>query len=352
MVYQPVRERSNAPFSHFKQRWHKYILYAYILIFPSACVPTALSQPQLEETSIQFSWTHNVSWASFYLADAEGYYRENGLMVDLRPISFDEQDQPLDPLMQVVSGKADFGAIDATRLLKARSEGLPIVAIATIYQRHPLAFVSLADKGIVRLTDLPDTNVSISASSKIIFQTLLDNEGIDAQTINILDRADYSAQPLIDGTVDVIDGWVTSDIVALSLADHDVNMIFPADYGLERYANVIYTTETMILNRPDLVEQFLGATIQGMEDTVANPTKAAEIILQYNEDWDIEFTQAATIRSLPLLEPLGNRPAMMETKVWEMMAASLIDQEVVEAEFQVAEAYTLDFLQQIYDSAQ
>jgi ABC-type nitrate/sulfonate/bicarbonate transport system substrate-binding protein len=50
----------------------------------------------------------------------------------------------------VINGTADFGVDTGAGLVMARSQGLPVTVIATIYRRYPLVFITLASRGITR----------------------------------------------------------------------------------------------------------------------------------------------------------------------------------------------------------
>src|SRR5262249_53498964 len=150
--------------------------------------------------------------------------------------------------------KADFGILDGTTLLSARADGKPVVAIAAIYLRHPLALISLADKNITKPADLVGPKLQISGVSTVIFQALLRSEKLDPAKMNILERTDFTSTPLLDGSADVIDGWVTNEAVDLTQSGHKINMVLVSDYGIDVYPDIIFTTEDRINKNPDLVQ--------------------------------------------------------------------------------------------------
>jgi NitT/TauT family transport system substrate-binding protein len=113
----------------------------------SAAAPApAATKPPADKVTVQLSWTHSSEFAAFYMAKDKNYYADEGLDVDLLPSGYDAAGNYIDPVKQVTSGKADFGLLEGMNVLAARDAGTPIVAIATNYKRHPVAFTSLAEK--------------------------------------------------------------------------------------------------------------------------------------------------------------------------------------------------------------
>jgi NitT/TauT family transport system substrate-binding protein len=302
-----------------------------------------------EPVVVQLSWIHTVEFAGFYMAEEQGYYSEENLAVELRSGGLDADGNIINAIDEVTSGRADFGVFDGSSLVMAVNNGVPVVAIAAIYQRSPVAFVSLAEKGIVAPQDLVGATVALDvASSGPLFSTLLNTQHVDPNQVRVVQRTDFSIAPLVNGEVDVIDGWVTNEVVALELEGHESNLILPSDYGLDVYPNLIFTTKDMVTNNPDLVERFLRATLRGMRSAIDDPDTAAALVLNYNSERILEVETAAMQRSLPLLAPAGSQPGMMRADVWYVTYRLLADQGLIERSMDINQVYTMKFLDSIY----
>ena len=83
--------------------------------------------------TVQLAWVHSVEYSGFYMAEESGYYQKENLAVELNELGDSS------PIEAVVQGQADFGITSADTLLAARANGAPVVAIATIYKRSPVA---------------------------------------------------------------------------------------------------------------------------------------------------------------------------------------------------------------------
>lgn len=329
-------------------RWLMLAITSFMLVGCNLITSQTADQP-LAQVRVQLSWLHTIEFAGFYAAEAEGYYADENLKVELYSGGFDDEDNSIDSIGKVISGEADFGLTDGGLLLTARADGVPIVAIASVYQRSPIALVSLAKSNINSPEDLVGATVQVDPyTSGIIYEALLAAQDIDPSQVNTVPRTDFTVAPLLSGEADVIDGWVTNELVSLRLDNHKINAILPSDYGIDIYPDVIFTTEDMITNNPDLVERFLRATIRGMQSAVENPEKAAALAVEYDETLSLEHEKAAMFQSLPLLNPSGGRPGMMTPETWQKAHNFLRDQGILESSLDVEATYTLSFIEKIY----
>jgi ABC-type nitrate/sulfonate/bicarbonate transport system substrate-binding protein len=327
---------------------HVQKLVLIAALFLSALVLGGCQSQARQPITVQLSWIHDVEFAGFYEAIDGGDYAKAGMDVTLSPGGYDADGNFIDPIEQVASGKAQFGMVSAGLLLQARDGGAPLVAVATIYQRSPIAFVSLAKKNIIRPQDLAGAKVAIDPSSSVVYHALLSSQGIDPESVNLEDRIDFTIAPITSGQVDVLDGWVTNEVVSLQQQDIAYNAILASDYGIEIYPDVIFTTEDMINNQPELVASFLKATIAGDQKAIEDPDGAAELVVKYDPTQELDVVRLKMQASLPLLNPAGSRPGMMTDTAWQITKDILVEQGLLSADLDVSKAYTLDFVQQIY----
>jgi NitT/TauT family transport system substrate-binding protein len=334
-------------------KWIKSRAYATLAFFilplvVSACAATP--PPPVEKTvTVQLSWVHSIEFAGFYDAVANNDYAQEGLKVNLLP-GLDDSGNFYNPIDEVTSGRADFGVMDGGVLLTERAKGTKVVAIATIYQRHPLAFTSFADKNITRPQDLVGHSVLVNlAISGVAYNAMLVSAGVDPTKVNTIDRtSDFTEKPLIDGKADVLGGWVTDEVVALNAQGYKINTILVSDYGVEMYPDVIFTTEDKIAQDPDLVLGFVRATVKGTQSAIDDPDGAAALALTYGPTLKLDEQKAAMAISLPLLKPAGSQAGAMTDSAWKSTYQILQDQKILTAPLDVTQAYTLTFLNQVY----
>lgn len=297
---------------------------------------------------MQLSWIHTIEYAGLYVAEDEGYYSEQGLAVNLVAGGEDAQGNYISPIDTVLQGRADLGITSGSVLLQARANKAPLVAVASIYQRNPLGFTSLAAKHITKPQDLIGKTIQLGPDSLILLRAMLTAQGIDPDQVKTTERTDFTINPLLSGQADVIDSFVTNELVTCKLQGVAVNNILPIEYGIEEYPNVLFTTEQMIAEHPDVVERFLRATMRGMQRAIADPQPVSALSVQRNSSLDLKIETEAMFQSVPLLNPTGSRPGTMTSTIWDSTYRMLIDQHVLAQPLDVKAAYSLAFLDKIY----
>ena len=325
------------------------LLIILLLFIMSACGTDATSTPTPAAASVtvQLSWLDNIEFSSFYLATENGYYRDRNLDVTLQPV-FDEDGNYRDAVTQVTTGAADFAITNSGDVLIAREAGKPVVAIMAIYQRHPLVFTSLAENNILRPQDLVGKTVHVSATSTAIYHALLSSQSIALEDVNMVDRTDYTIQSLLNGDADVIDGWVITELAELNAEGVEVNTIYPFEYGIDMYPDVIITTEDMLQNQPDVVQRFIDATLQGLNQAVDNPEQATTITMQYAPDIPEAVVRQSAQLQVPLVTPRDAQAGIMSTEVWQLTHDLMLQEGLISDTVNFNEAYDLTFVNAYY----
>jgi NitT/TauT family transport system substrate-binding protein len=298
--------------------------------------------------NIQLSWFHQAQFSGFYAAADQKYYQDENLNVTLMGGGISDSGY-INPMEQVLNGKADFGMASTNEIMKAQAAGQPLVAIASTLQRSPRGFMSLAEKKILRPQDLVGKRVAYRPDDNSVYLALLKQANVSRdQIVEITDSTKFSMDALINNEIDVIPAFIDNEAVTMTQKGHPVNFILASDYGIETYENLIFTTQTLIDKNPDLVQRFLRATLRGFKYVVDNPDKAAALPLQYDSKLDLNTQKASILRLLPLFNPAGHNIGMMEADVWQNAYQVLRDQGVLTAQLDLSKAFTLQFLNKIY----
>lgn len=300
------------------------------------------------EVSLQMSWTHEYSSALFYAAEKNGHFAAQGLRVSLVEGGFGAQGY-IQPIDEVVAGTATFGLASAASLIEARAQGKPVVAVASVLQRSPLAIISLSEQAVVRPVDLIGRTVSVAdGGARQMYQMMLASQGIDESQVTALPRTSFGIDPLLSGEIDSLVAWVINEGVQVREAGREPTFILASDYGVDTYDFVIFTTEQMLSQHPDQVEGFLRAVIQGAADVIADPEQGAAYAVAYNPKLDQAGQEQRLLATIPLMNPSGTRLGEMRADIWEFTQQMLIDGGTIAAPIDLSKVYTLTLLDAIY----
>ena len=110
---------------------------------------TGIADDGLVAVRLQLQWVTQAQFAGYYVAQAMGFYADEGLDVTIL-----ESEGDIQPADAVAAGDAEFGVTWAPRVLQAGSNGADLVNIAQIFQRSGTVLVSFAETGIVEAQDI------------------------------------------------------------------------------------------------------------------------------------------------------------------------------------------------------
>jgi NitT/TauT family transport system substrate-binding protein len=314
------------------------------VILVAACGTSEVTKPP-DQITVQLAWPHEALFGGFYAADQRGYYADKGLHVTLLP----RPEVSSDTIGPVLDGAADFGLDYGAGLVISRAQGRPTVAIATIYRRHPLVFMTLADSRLSRPQDLPGHTIRtlVPGSSATAFDAMMTRLGLDPDSVEQVDVG-YDLAPFFAGELDIWPGFLNNEVLIARDQGYELNLILPDDYGVHLYGYTLFTTEQLINDHPDLVLRFLRATLRGWRWAIENPQEAGQLALEYDPTLDAAQQAAIMEASVPLVHTGEDDIGWMRPEVWEEMYDTLSEQGLLVEPFDVHQAYTMRFLQEIY----
>ncbi len=312
-------------------------------ILPAACQPGGPAQSPAKVT-VKFNWAHEAEWAGFYAAQKQGYYADENLEVTLLPGETDH-------IGEVVSGEANFGAATGTGLVLARAEGKPVTAIAAVIRQSPLAVMTMADSGITKPQDLVGKTVTVASPNldtgwDIQFLAMLEEAGVDKSQINLIPVEEYGIGPLVRGETDAIGfAWSASEGVAAKLGGYETNLMFMSEYNVLEHPVVLFTSEKMIEEQPDVVERFVRATLKGHRYAVEHPDEAARYTLEWDDELDGTWLKSSMQAYVPLIDT-GDAPiGWMDAEVWQSTQDILLAQGFINSPVEPDGLYTNQFVE-------
>lgn len=300
------------------------------------------AKDQLEKVTMVLDWTPNTNHTGLYVAQAQGFFEEQGLDVDI----IQPGDAGADQL--VASGKADFGISYQEGITLARTQGVPIVSIAAIIQHNTSGFAAPKEKGIASPKDFEGKTYGGWGSpiEKAVIETIMKADGGDVEKMAIINAGDADFFTMTEKDVDfawIYYGWTG---VEAELRGKDIDMIYLTDYSekLDYYTPVLSTNEKMIDEKSDIVKKMVAAVAKGYEYAIENPEDAANILLVAAPD----LSQDLVINSQKWLADKYQDDAeqwgVQKLDVWKNYADWMTENGVLEGDFDPEQAFTNEFL--------
>jgi NitT/TauT family transport system substrate-binding protein len=312
-------------------------LASVILLVSTALGATARAE---DAVTVRLKWFNQAQFAGFYVAQEKDYYKAAGLAVNVQPGG------PDFPAVQMVTGgNEQFGVTGADQILIARSKGVPVVAVAVIYRRNPFVLFSLAKSGIKTPSDFvgKKVGVKIGGNEELIYRAILSTAKIDKSKLTEI-PVKFDITPLLAGTIDVWPGYLINEVLAAKEKGFDVNIVYPSDYGIDLYADTLFTTEAMIKDKPDTVGKFVASTLKGWGSAIAAPEEAAKITVKFGDKLTYDHELAMMKASIPLLKPDSKPVGYMDEAAWVSAQDLLVGAGFQKARIDLSKAFTTTFM--------
>lgn len=315
------------------------------LLVASVCllIGASASAEEAETVRIALDWTPNTNHTGIFVARALGYFADEGLVVEV----LEPTETASIPL--VASGQSEFGVSMQEYVTMARAQDVPVVSIATLFQRNTSGFAAPSDRGISGPEDFEGLRYAGWGSDleSVMIRTVMEEVGADFDTvtminIGMLDFTTAVRRDLADFYW-VFYGWqgIHAELQGI---DFDFLPLPELAEVLDYYTPVIITRERMIKDRPDVVRRFLRALARGYARATLHPIEAAEILLDHAPELDPELVYAsqAWIAGLTLADV--DRWGRQEEAVWVRFADWALANRLIERAIDPLAAFTNDFL--------
>ena len=245
---------------------------------------------ELKKVTVMLDWYPNAVHSFLYVAEEKGYFKEEGLDVELQfPAN------PTDPLNLAAAGKITLGFYYQPDVVMARTnEEVPVKSVGTIVRSPLNRLITLKESGITRPKDLEGKTVGF-----------IENDGGDPDTVKIVDVGFELNSSLISKKADaVIGAFINHEVPLLQEKGYDVVDIDPANYGVPSYYELVAVTGDQTWEKDsETIKAFWRAATKGFEYTKNNPEESLQILLNNQDQANFPLEKSVETKSLDILLP-------------------------------------------------
>jgi NitT/TauT family transport system substrate-binding protein len=254
-----------------------------ILSLVAAALSAALVAPAAAQTKFPFrlNWTLYGEHAPFFVARDKGFYKEEGLDVEIQEGSGSTTVSQL-----VANGSSPVAYVDAATMMRGVGAGMPIKAVGVTLQQSPMAFIYRADAARpTKVAEIKGSRIAITAgdASLAIFTAFMGKLGMKVEDVQMIVVANPAAkeQAVLNKQADALLGYFMDQGPRMQLQT-GVKMGWARRYDM---AGVTTLSSAIIANNDwmkdaknqDLLKRFLRASQRGWQYTYDNRAEAAEI---------------------------------------------------------------------------
>ncbi|AIM15001.1 ABC transporter substrate-binding protein [Bacillus sp. X1(2014)] len=323
------------------------IMVSLILLVVSACGKENSSQvseggkSKLEKVTLMLDWYPNAVHSFLFMAKEKGYFKEQGLDVDIQMPA-----DTNDPLKLVAAGKVDMAISYQPQVIVARAEDIPVQSFAAIV-RKPLNHIMVHDNSSIQSPkDLAGKKVGYPSIplDEAIIQTMVAADGGNADKVEMVDVGWDLIPALATKKTDALMGaYINHEKLLLEKEGYPIRTFDPADYGVPNYYElVMVASEKGLQEKPEVFRKFMKAATKGQKYVTEHPEEALELLIK-QEDKSSPLDKEIEKKSLEILLPLmdaGEKPfGYQDPQTWENVTQWLQKYNIIKEKVNSKEAF-------------
>ncbi|MGB0662000.1 MAG: ABC transporter substrate-binding protein [Mangrovicoccus sp.] len=226
-----------------------------------------------ESVSFGTNWLAQAEHGGFYQSVADGTYEACGLDVTIVPGGPQVNNRAL-----MLAGKIDYHmGGDMLQAFNAVKEGIPVVSVAAIFQKHPQVIIAHPGEAD-SWEELKDLTLLIGDNGYAsYYQWMIAEWGFTAEQ-----RVPYTFNPapfLADSKMGM-QGYLSSEPYLVEKeGGFTPNVFLIADAGYSTYATTVETMADTIASKPEQVKCFVEGSIKGWYNYLYGDNSAANAMI-------------------------------------------------------------------------
>ena len=229
------------------------------------------SSHKATKVTVQLKWVTQAQFAGFYAAQANGYYKQAGLDVNLKLGGPD-----IVPEQVVLGGQAEFGVDWLPSLFSNRDQGNDLVNIAQVYARSGTTEVTFKKSGINSIAQMKGKKYGVWIfGNEFEQQAALVKAGLDPKKDVTLVKQNFDMVAFLKGEIDAASAMTYNELAQVLETKNpatgklykmsDLKVFKMSDVGTGMLQDGIFTKGSWIKNPANQATaiKFLTATFKG-----------------------------------------------------------------------------------------
>jgi NitT/TauT family transport system substrate-binding protein len=316
-------------------RFTRYVAFAL------AALPLAAAAQ--DKITFLTSWYAQAEHGGFYQALAKGLYKQAGLDVTIRMGG-----PQVNGMQLMMAGQAEMHMGYDFQVLKSIEGGLTPVTVATSFQ-HDLQGLMTHDD-VKSLGDLKGKTILVATAGRSSWWPWMKQRYgyAEEQTRPYT----FNLQPFFGDRNLAQQAYMSSEPFQAEKAGVKANFFLFARDGFPPYGTTIVATQKIVKEKPDVVQRFVRASMEGWKSYLADPAAANELIKKDNPNMkDDQLAYALAKLKEQNLITGGDAAKMgigvMTDERWKKTHEYMVSAGLLAPNVDVRQAYTTQFVRDL-----
>lgn len=306
------------------------------------CAAASFAHAQ-DKVTFLTSWYAQAEHGGYYQAVATGIYRKYNLDVTIKMGG-----PQVNGVQLLAADQADFLMGKDFQVLNGIQSGVPMVTVAAVFQKEPQGMVTHPD--VNSLADLKGKTIYLATSGRTSWFPWLKAKYdlSEGQTRPYT----FNMQPFFADKNTVQQGYPGSEPFTAQQAGQKVKFFLFADEGYPPYGNTIVAMKKTVAAKPEMVQRFVKATLEGWKSYLQDPAPGNALIKKDNPKMD-DATLAYGVKVMKDLHFFDGGDAakqgagIMTDARWQKTYELMVASELLKPMPNWKDAYTLQFVKDL-----
>jgi NitT/TauT family transport system substrate-binding protein len=266
------------------------VVVAWVVAAGAGAAPKRHASQKLTKVTLQLKWVTQAQFAGYYAAKEKGYYKQQGLDVNIKVGGPD-----IIPEQVVAGGQAEFGIDWLPSLLSARDHGTKLVNIAQVFTRSGMTEITWKDTGLNSIAKLRGKKVGnwLGGNEFELFAALT-RAGMDPshnKGVTIV-KQPFDMNLFLGRKIDAASAMTYNELAQVLESKNpktgklyklsDLNVLKMENVGTGMLEDGVFTTENWIADKAHqaIAKKFLAASFKGWIYCRSNRTSCTNIVLK------------------------------------------------------------------------
>lgn len=242
-----------------------------------AATAMAMATPAVaEDLRLQLNWTAGGDHAPLYYAQAQGWYADAGVDLEIVPGSGSGASA-----QALAVGQAEVAIIDTPTALQFLAEDAPLNGIFVAYNDNAAGLYWRRGSGIETVADLAGRSIGAPAfdATRQMWIPYARALGIDPDSVewvNVQPTGKVAA--LQSGTIDATTHFYSVHFVYEDIFGDDLGFALMRDHGLNLYSLAYFASDETLAEKEDTVRSFVNVTQRAFAFCLETPAPCAEAL--------------------------------------------------------------------------
>lgn len=279
-----------------------------------------------DKMTVLLDWFVNPDHGPLIIAQEKGYFKDQGLEVELVA--------PADPSLPpklVAAGQADLAISYQPQLHLQLDQGLPLMRVGTVVAT-PLNCLLVLENGPIKTpADLKGKKIgfSVAGVEEALLATVLRGYGVALDDVELI-NVNFSLSPAImSGQVDaVIGAFRNFELNQMDIENEPGRCFYIEEEGVPAYDELIYVAHAETMDK-DKLARFMKATQLATQYIINNPKESWEAFRATSKDVQNELNRRAWLDTIPRF---ALRPAAFDAGRYLDFQKFLLDAGLIQEE--------------------